>query len=382
MARVYDVAVVGAGGFGSWTAYHLRQSGLSVVLIDAYGAGNSRASSGGESRIIRMGYGANEIYTRWSKRALELWQVFFDRIGLELFCRTGMLWMARENDPQTVATVAVLKKVGIEHEQLDRNELEHRYRQIDFGDIAWGIYEPGSGVIMARRAVQAVAHEAVKNGVDYLHEAVLTPVGSGRLKEIETPSGTKISAGSFIFACGPWLPKLFPELLGDRIHPTRQEVFFFGTRAGDSQLRPPQMPTWIDFGAELYGLPDLENRGFKIAFDRHGPSFDPDTGERVTSQEMLNEVRLFLGRRFPQMKDAPLVESRVCQYENTSTGDFLIDRHPDFENLWLVGGGSGHGFKHSPALGEYLTARIVGGGEIEERFTLATKESVKKRSIF
>jgi glycine/D-amino acid oxidase-like deaminating enzyme len=142
------------------------------------------------------------------------------------------------------------------------------------------------------------------------------------------------------------------------------------------------MPTWIDFGAEIYGIPDLENRGFKVALDRHGAFIDPDTSERIITPSLLAEVRQHLAERFPGLQNAPLIESRVCQYENTSNGDFLIDRHPEMPNVWLVGGGSGHGFKHGPALGEYVAARVVQGDAVEQRFTLATKDKVQKRSVF
>lgn len=382
MNKNYDATIIGAGVFGSWTAYHLQQAGLRVALIDAYGAANSRASSGGESRIIRMGYGADEIYTRWAHRALPVWREFSDRVGQKLFHPAGVLWMARENDPYTVATVATLRKVGVKFEQLRRDELDRRYPQINFGDISWAIYEPESGALMARRAVQSVAEFVGQNGADYFVESVVAPSGLGRLASVLTRNGDSVSAGVFVFACGPWLPKLFPDLLRDRIHPTRQEVFFFGSPAGDRRFAPPQVPVWIDFGAEIYGLPDLENRGFKVALDRHGPAFDPDTDERAVSAELLNEVRAFMNHRFPAMKDAPLLESRVCQYENTSNGDFLIDRHPGFDNLWLVGGGSGHGFKHGPSLGEYVAARIIEGGEVEPRFALATKQAAQERSVF
>ncbi|MGH9939332.1 MAG: FAD-dependent oxidoreductase [Blastocatellia bacterium] len=383
MSRSYDASVIGAGVFGSWIAYHLQQAGLRVSLIDAYGAANNRASSGGESRIIRMGYGADEIYTRWSRRSLAVWQEFFARIGRqELFRCTGVLWMARENDPYTIATLRTLERVGANFEQLRRDELERRYPQINFGQAPWAIYEPMSGVLMARRAVQSVADFVARNGGDYLIGSVVAPAGSGRLNEVVTRGGSKISANVFVFACGPWLPKLFPALLRDRIHPTRQEVYFFGVPDGDTRFAPPLMPAWIDFGAEIYGLPDLENRGFKLAIDRHGEAIDPDTAERNLTEDLLCEARAFLAERFPALKNAPLVESRVCQYENTSNGDFLIDRHPDFDNVWLAGGGSGHGFKHGPALGEYVAARVIEGGEIERRFTLATKETVRKRAVF
>src|SRR5262249_2467442 len=243
-------------------------------------------------------------------------------------------------------------------------------------------YEPMSVALMARRAVQSVADFVTRNGGDSLIESVVAPAGSGRLNEVITRGGSRISANFFVFACGPWLPKLFPVLLRDRIHPTRQEVYFFGVPEGDTRFAPPQMPTWIDFGAEIYGLPDLENRGFKLAIDRHGEAIDPETAERNVTEDLLSEARAFLAERFPALRDAPLVEARVCQYENTSNGDFLIDRHPDFDNVWLAGGGSGHGFKHGPALGEYVAARVIEGGEAERRFTLATKETARKRAVF
>lgn len=380
-SKNHDVAVVGAGVFGAWIAYRLQRSGKSVVLLDAYGAANSRASSGDESRIIRMGYGADEIYTRWAIRSLVLWQEFFRDLEEPLFHRTGVLWMAREEDPYSLNTLRTLEKLGVRFEKLSRVELEKRYRQIDFGSVTWGIFEPESGALMARRAVQRVVEQAIRIGTDYRIEAVEPPAGS-RVESLTTRSGERIGAATFVFACGPWLPKLFPDLLKDRIHPTRQEVFFFGVDPGDRRFAPPQMPIWIDFGDQVYGMPDLENRGFKVGPDRHGPAFDPDTGERIVSAEGLATARKFLAQRFPALKDAPLVETRVCQYENTSSGDFLIDRHPAFDNVWLAGGGSGHGFKHGPALGEYVASQILENRAVEPRFALATKGKVRKREVF
>jgi glycine/D-amino acid oxidase-like deaminating enzyme len=299
--------------------------------------------------------------------------------------RTGVLWLAREDDPYAVHSARTLQQLGVPFEQLSRADLERRYPQIAFGSVTWGILEPDSGALMARRAVQRVVQAVLSRGADYMPEAVealSSPAVNTRLEAVTTRSGLRLRAGHFIFACGPWLPKLFPDLLHDRIHPTRQEVFFFGIDPGDRRFAPPLLPAWIDFGEEMYGIPDLEHRGMKIAPDRHGPLFDPDSGERVVTTEGLSAVRRFLAHRFPGLKDAPLLETRVCQYENTANGDFLIDRHPAFDNVWLVGGGSGHGFKHGPALGEYVAARVVEGGSVEPRFTLATKGTVHKRAVF
>lgn len=371
MAKTHDVAVIGAGVFGAWSAYCLRRAGLRVLLVDAYGPGNSRASSGGESRMIRLGYGPDEIYTRWAQRSLGLWRELFAEIAADatpLFQPTGILWMARERDPYCEAVLATLQHVGSRVEKLDREEMVRRFPQIEPGQATWGILEPDSGVLMARRAVQAVVARARGIGVDYRQDLV-------------TPE-TEIDAERLVFACGPWLPKIFPDLLGERIHVTRQEVIFFGVPAGDERFGPAALPAWIDFNDLVYGLPNLDGRGFKLAIDEHGPDFDPDTGERVVSEAGLKAARAYLARRIPLLAEAPVVETRVCQYENTSNGDFLIDRHPEFENVWLVGGGSGHGFKHGPAVGEYVTALIDGSGTPEPRFSLATKQKVRSRQVY
>ena len=439
--QTFDVAVVGAGVFGAWTAYQLRRAGADVVLVDAYGPGNSRASSGGESRMIRMGYGPDQIYTRMAQRSLALWQQLFEQIdhtdiSPRLFQPTGILWLARESDPYCEATVETLQRCQVRYERLERAELLRRYPQLELGSsnaVTWGLLEPDSGVLMARQAVQAVVAQARTDGVVYVQEATLppesekgekekggtgkwkrngavarprgpqpgSPAGVGRsgrassgvdvdqdrdskLKSLSTTSGREIFANKFVFACGPWLPKIFPALLGQLIHVTRQEEFFFGAPADEfsSRFSPARMPAWIDFNDLVYGIPNLDKRGFKIAIDAHGPPFDPDTGDRLVSPESLTAVRAYLARRMPLLANAPVTETRVCQYENTSNGDFLIDRHPAFENVWLVGGGSGHGFKHGPAVGEHVTALISGNAKVEPRFALATKERVPHRKVY
>ncbi|MGI8918388.1 MAG: FAD-dependent oxidoreductase [Pyrinomonadaceae bacterium] len=394
--QAYDVAVVGAGVFGAWTACQLSRAGTAVALVDAYGPGNSRSSSGGESRMIRMGYGPDQIYTRMAQRSLVLWKELLG--SSELFQASGVLWLAQENDAYCEATLETLRQANLRLEHLDRDQLARRYPQLNFEAVAWGILEPDSGVMLARRAVQAVVEQARKCGTIYLEDGVLplepeinkiqgraSAAGeyvAGKLNSIRTSSGREISARQFVFACGPWLPKLFPELLADLIHVTRQEVFFFGVPAGAELFGTDRMPAWIDFNKLIYGLPNLENRGVKLAIDAHGPQFDPDDGDRIVSSEGLTAVRTFLRQRIPLLAHAPVTETRVCQYENTSNGDFLIDRHPGFENVWLVGGGSGHGFKHGPAVGETVAALIYGAGEVEQRFSLSTKATVQERRVY
>jgi sarcosine oxidase len=381
----FDVAVIGAGTFGSWSAWHLSLAGASVLLLDAWGPGHSRSSSGGESRIIRMGYGADEIYTRMAMQSLAQWRELSESTGQRLFHQTGVIWIARQTEAYSVATRDTLQRTGVRLEIVPGPELAMRYPQIQL-DVpgVFGIYEPDSGALMARRAVAAVVSEAVRRGVTYATESVSEVSGSGAHAAVRLQSGETVHAARFVFACGPWLPKLFPSLLGKRIYPTRQEVFFFAPPPGDRRFAPPALPCWMDFNDPRgpYGVPDLESRGFKLALDHHGPAFDPDTGDRRPSAEGLAEARRFLAERFPALRDAPLTESRVCQYENTSNGDFLIDRHPDFDNVWLAGGGSGHGFKHGPAVGEYVAQCVLEGGAQEPRFSLASKSETQQRTVF
>lgn len=379
-------AVVGAGVFGAWTAYHLLAAGHRVILIDEYGPASSRASSGGESRIIRCSYGPDEVYTRSAKCSLVLWSNFFSQTGRNLLERIGVLWIAKSGNAYVEASRQTLRKLDVPFRDLSSADLANHYPQIRLDPDAIAILEPESGALMARQAVQAVAADFIRRGGTYRHAAIRPPAGKGRLDAIVTGNGDSIAADAFIFACGPWLGKVFPSLLGERIFVTRQEVLFFGTPPGDARFSPPQTPVWIDFSDDrgMYGFPDLETRGFKVAFDTHGPALDPDTANRIVSADKIAAARAYLAERFPALADSPIVDSRVCQYENTSNGDFLIDRHPEFENVWIAGGGSGHGFKHGPFVGEYTAARVTGAAEpaVEPRFSLASKSTRQRRAVF
>ncbi len=382
MPQSHQIAVIGAGVFGAWIAWHLAAAGKRVLLVDQYGPASTRASSGGESRVIRMAYGADAIYTHMAQRSLVKWISLFRHSGRpELFAPTGVLWMARSGNGAAEQSVLALAAAGIEHQILDAAALRMRYPQIEVPDDGWAIFEPLSGGLLARRAVQAVVEDACRRGATLARARVMPFAEHADPAVAITEDGQRIEADLFIYACGPWLGKLFPNLLGSRIFPTRQEVFYVGCPAGDERFAPAHMPTWMDFDREWYGLPDLESRGFKLACDRHGETIDPDSAERTPSPAGIAAAREFLRRRFPALGDAPIVGSEVCQYENSANGDLLIDRHPRHENVWLVGGGSGHGFKHGPAVGEYLVQRL--GNEVPEeaRFSLSSKATRQQREV-
>jgi monomeric sarcosine oxidase len=380
----FDFAIVGSGVFGAWTAKYLRDSGASVAMLDAYGPAHSGSTSGGESRIIRNGYGRDELYTRWAMRSLPSWQELSARSGRSLFHRTGVLWLSNDEDPHVRGMADLLRGMQAKCEELDAGEIRCRYPQLIFDDVTLGVLEPESGVLMARQAVQALVKLLVEEGVDCRTAAVLPPRGEGRLAEIRTNDGGSLTAGTFIFACGSWLPKLFPELLRGRIFPTRQEVFFLGPPPGSYDFRVPKMPAWLHHTHpdRPYAVPDLEHRGFKIAWDRHGPEFDPDRDLRVVPATAIDHLRAYLKQHIPTMQHAPVIETRVCHYENTWNGDFLIDRHPDFDNVWLAGGGSGHGFKHGPAIGEYLSELLLRSAPAEPRFSLSCKRTRQERRVY
>ena len=380
-----DVIVVGAGVFGAWTARRLQQLGRRVTLVDAWAPAHARASSGGESRMTRGAYGPDEVYARMALESLPEWKALSASAKLPLFHQTGVLFFFPTVEPYVEDSLKVHAKLGLPTERLDHAELSRRFPMIDFEGVEVGLFEPDFGVLMARRAVQTLVAAFVADGGTFVRSEIAPPGASGDgLDHVLTRKGERLEAGQFVFACGPWLPKLFPALLGSRIFPTRQEVFFLAPEAGDERFTPGRLPAWADFngGDIYYGFPDLEGRGFKIAHDAHGPPTDPDVGDRAYSADALADVRAFLARRFPALAGRPLNEARVCQYENSANGDLLIDFHPELRNVLLVGAGSGHGFKHGPAVGGYAAALLTGGLErVEPRFSLASKGQTAKREV-
>jgi glycine/D-amino acid oxidase-like deaminating enzyme len=385
MSRNAEIVVVGAGVFGAWTAEHLIRLGRRVLLVDAWGPAHARASSGGESRLTRGAYGVDEIYTRMAWDSLHEWSLLSARHSQPILHRCGVLFFFENVEGYAAETIAVHRELKLPTEILDRQAMMRRFPMMDFSGVEIGLYEPEFGALMARRAVQSLVADFRAAGGSYLHAQVIPPEpGEAALTRIVTSEGARIEAEQFVFACGPWMPKLFPELLQTRIFPTRQEVFFFAPAGGDNRFEPGALPGWADFnqGDMYYGFPDLEGRGFKIAHDRHGPPIDPDLGDRAPSPAALAEVRAYMERRFPALAGRPLNEARVCQYENSANGDFLIDRHPARPNVVLVGAGSGHGFKHGPAVGRYA-AQLVSATlpKAEPRFSLASKGEQQKRAV-
>jgi monomeric sarcosine oxidase len=374
MPRQIHVAVVGAGAFGGWTALTLLQRGARVTLLDAWGPANSRASSGGESRIIRGTYGPKSIYTEMTARAFRLWEQYEQKWKQRLVHRSGVLWMtAVGEDSFERGSIAMLRAVGIKHQELSARELKKRWPQVNLEGVHYGIYEPGSGYLLARDVCRRVVDAFVAQGGDYRQVAVLPDgLDSGGWESLHLADGSQLSADRYVFACGPWLGQLFPHTIGRHIRPTKQDMFFFGPSPGDKRFDTEHLPVWAEHRDRFrYGIPANHGKGFKIADDTRGPTFDPTSGERTVNPEKLRAIREYLAIRFPALKDAPLVETRVCQYEQTPDSNFIIDRHPASANVWIVGGGSGHGFKHGPVVGEMMADLVLNDGEAARTFQLS-----------
>ena len=367
------IVVVGAGAFGGWTALFLSRQGARVTLLDAWGPGNSRASSGGETRVIRATYGPREVYTRMAARALVLWKEHEKRWRRQLYHGIGVLWLVESDEQYEKAALPILRDAKIPIEELTGPEVSRRYPQINCDRVRWAIVEKDGGYLTARRACAAVLEGFLAEGGEYRQLAVQPPVPSGgQLSTVTLSDGSRLTADRFVFACGPWLGSLFPDVIGDRVRATRQEVFFFGTPPGDQRFTESAMPVWADHGTTfMYGIPGNEWRGFKVADDTRGPVIDPTTESRVPSPEALKTARDYLAYRFPGLAGAPLLEARVCQYEESPDEHFIIDRHPAAANAWILGGGSGHGFKHGPAVGELVARLVLSGAAPDEQFKLS-----------
>ncbi len=360
------VAVIGAGAMGGWTAWHLLRLGVKVTIVDAWGPGNSRSSSGGETRVIRTIYGGSRRHIEWSARSFAQWREMEKSWGRPLYHRTGALWMFAGPDDYARSSLEAMTSLGMAARELSLEEGWKRFPQISFEGIRSVFVEEEAGYITARIACEAVLESCRQQGAEYRQAALAQFENHPAARHPGSPfmtlsDETRLKADLYVLACGPWLGTLLPWSVGDLIRPTRQEVFFFGPPKSDTRFDEGNLPVWIEMGGSIfYGIPAAQGRGFKIADDTRGEPLDPTFGDRVPSAEGIERARRAMAARFPAMAQAPLLEARVCQYENTPDGDFIVDRLAGRSDTWIVGGGSGHAFKMGPAIGEHV-ARVVLG---------------------
>lgn len=383
-----EVVVVGAGAFGAWTALNLVEMGARVTMVDMYGPGNSRSTSGDETRGIRTGYPGRDLWTSWASQAIRRWEAFDEEwapvLGGKVFFNTGDIAL-REAWPGFLQdTAETWDRNGVEYDVLPMDEVRYRWPQINVEGFEYALFEPAAGVARARAACQRVAEIFRRKGGE-IRIARAEPGASagGRLTDLALDSGERIGADLFVFALGPWFPKAFPEFMADRLRVTTMgHVLYVGTPPGDHRFVFPNMPSYNVPGTT--GWPSLppDYRGFRI---RAGGSQadDPDTSVRWIPEASLEQPRRILAERFPDLADQPLVETRACHYESSVTREWIIDRHPDFENAWIAGGGSAEGFKFGPMLGELIAGRVLDRGlhpELEDQFRIRPEDIAARRA--
>jgi sarcosine oxidase len=341
-----SATIVGAGVFGAATARELALRGWDVTLIEQYTPGDVRSGSGGDTRLSRAAHGGVEWYTRLSRRARSIWLELQEESGVHIWEPVGVAWFARREDGFEQQSRATLEAAGVPYEWLAPEDARALYPSLGTDGLHAVLLEPEAGVLHARRATQLLVEDGERRGVR-LH--------AGRITPLDAPA-----ADAVVWACGSWLPQLFPGLLELKI--SRRDVFFFGA---DAAWRGT--PGFCEYDGPFYGHGEIAGLGAKIAPDLPGEHVDPDTLDRVPSRDLEQVARDYAALRFPALARAPVVGGRVCQYDLTADTHFAFDRHPEHESWWVLGGGSGHGFKHGPALAEYVADCLEGRAQ-PERF--------------
>jgi sarcosine oxidase len=381
---VERVVIVGAGTFGASLAWWLAGRGDEVVLVDQFEPGDARATSGGETRLIRCSHGPSSDYAAMARRARTLWRELERESGTELLVETGVSWFAHRDDGWEAESERVLTELDIPTERWSVEQAARRFPSFKGDDLAWVLHEPEAGVLRAQKAVQTLAAQAVARGATLVRGRATpaggavrldgtTPPGAAVRPDGATPAGaavrfdgTTLEGDRVVWSCGGWLSVLFPELVTLRV--TRQELFFFG---GGPAWK--DAPGWVDYDRATYGTGDVDGLGVKVATDHEGPPLHPDAELPPATRDTERRTRAYAADRFPALADAPLTGSKCCRYELTPDSHFIAAPHPEHDGVWLVGGGSGHGFKHGPAMAERLATAWDGGTPLPERFALGER---------
>ncbi|HEY4129854.1 MAG TPA: FAD-binding oxidoreductase [Gemmatimonadaceae bacterium] len=443
-----EIVVIGSGVWGSFTALNLQRAGAKVTVVDAYGPGNARSTSGDETRGVRSSYGdrpgsQGEQWMLWARESMTKWKAFDEEWGrylrLNLFHVTGDLICRTEWDNFQLRCKVLWDKNKIPYKVLNPEDVKKAFPVMNLDDITAVLYEPDAGVVRARRATQAAASAFEKlGGRIVIGRATPSKFSNGKLEEISLDTGETLRADTFIFAVGPWLGKTFPELFAKKTRVPIGYVVYFGTPIGDYRFTYPNLPTYNFPGVTGWPALPVDNRGFRVRGAERAPTpatttaagtpasanapatdtganmanagrgagnggtrsangaaaaggrggaggqnqqevppaqQDPDTSDRWADQSRIDGSRRFVAHRFPLLKDAPVAQTHACHYESTSSGNYIIDKHPQWSNVWIAAGGNAEGFKMGPKIGEYVAARVLGAVDpIDKAFKIPEKE--------
>jgi sarcosine oxidase len=364
---VPSALVVGSGVFGASLGERLVAHGWEVTLVDQFDPGDPRSESGGETRLLRYSHGPDGFYAGSAWRSRSAWW------KLGVLEEVGAVWFARREGGWEDDSERVLRAAGIPVERLDPEATARLYPSLGTDDLAFALLEPEAGVLRASDGVRALVERAREGGLRFVRgearpdgervrvESERAPLGEPR----PAAGGAVLEADHVVWACGAWLAGLFPELVQLRV--TSQELALFDA--------PPEWagtPGWIDFDASAYGHGLIEPYGMKVASDREGERVEPGLRPDASAAG-LAAARDYLATRFPALANAPVRSAPSCHYSLTADGNFLFARHPEHELVWLLGGGSGHGYKHGPATAEHAAAVLAGAADPDPRFALGAR---------
>ena len=358
------IAIAGAGVFGLGAALELRRRGYAVTVVDPGTVPHPLAASNDISRMVRMDYAGDQLYSDLAAEAIAGWHEWNRRRGRPLYHETGFLVLTgRPMAPGTVERQSydLLTAAGWPLERLDSAAIAARFPQWNAARYIDGYLNPRGGWAEAGETVSFMAAEAAAAGVEirpgFRADAIIAE--AGRAAGLRSADGDEVRADAIIAAAGVWTPRLVPELAG-LMSPVAQTLVYL--RPGrPERFRPPHFPPW---GADIprtgwYGFPANAEGVVKLA--NHGPGQPVNAdAPRDAAPEVVDACRRFLSQSIPELAAAPLSGSRACFYNDTWDGDFYIARHPEIEGLTIATGGSGHAFKFTPALGGIIADTLEG----------------------
>lgn len=357
-----SVIIVGAGVFGASLAHELAGRDWSVSLLDPFEPGHARSTSGDDGRFLRYVHrdDPDDWYTRSALHARDLWNKLGEAVGEQLLVPCGHMWFVTTEEGWEQAAARRSQEIGVALEIVDPEAAAAALPGLRHDDIEYVLYEPDAGILRARQGVRALVAEACRRGASFEYARARPADGAVEV------DGELRTADRIVWACGAWLNDLFPDIVS--IACRRGDQFYFGVDGG---WRAEDVPAWCDAAGSLYGYGDLDGFGVKALHSNHdGPIVDPDQVRREASAEKEADTRAALRRRFPALADAPLVGSRVCHYELVADRHFMVAPLPGDERVWLLGGGSGHGYKHGPDLGEHVADALEGRAQLPVWFGL------------
>lgn len=373
--KEFDVIVLGLGAMGSSTLYQAAKRGCRVLGLDQFSPPHVHGSTHGDTRITRLAIGEGEEYVPLVMRSHELWPEIEREAGNQLKFRTGGLVISSETNPSLLhvenffrKTVAAAEKFGIEHEILSSTEIRKWFPQFNVADDEIGYFEPEAGYLIPEACIKAHLTLAAKQGARvHTNEKVLRFSSDGSKVEVTTDRDT-YGARELVVTAGPWLPDLLGDKYSQLFKIYRQVLYWFDIDVKSRELFVPgRFPVfiWQLQGKEhgIYGFPAVDGLagGVKIATEQLEHATTPDTVDRtVTDREIEVMYENFVEPYFPELTRQCL-KAATCLYTSTSGARFLIDRHPEHKNVTIVSPCSGHGFKHSVAIGEAIAERVLIG---------------------